>query len=312
MKQKIALASCLVALLTFPVLFAGGCSDSSPEGTGGSGGAAGNGGSGGAGGAAGDGGSGGAGGAAGDGGSGGAGGAAGDGGSGGAGGAAGDGGSGGAGGGGDRTCTSNADCAPTDYCRAPSGCELPGTCQTKPIRCLGGPLVPEACGCDGRTYESACLAAMAGVTPAFEGTCDCTADLQCGRDEFCKRSDSCDLPGTCTLEPFLCRLPPPGSEVCGCDGNTYGSQCVADQNRMSVAFAGTCDCLSNRDCAATEYCQNVDGCDLPGTCADKPLICRLPPPGSEVCGCDGNVYRSACFAATDGVRVDPDDGCDAP
>ena len=47
MKHTIPTGACLLALLTFPVLFAGGCSESSPEGTGGNGGVAGAGGSGG-------------------------------------------------------------------------------------------------------------------------------------------------------------------------------------------------------------------------------------------------------------------------
>lgn len=294
MKQTIALGSCLLALLVFPFFSAGGCSESSPEGAGGNGGAAGDGGSGGSAGAAGDGGSAGSAGSAGDGG-------------GGSGGAAGGGGSAG-----DLTCDTSADCAATESCFTASGCDFPGTCQVRPLRCLGGPLVPEACGCDGSNYDSACLAAMAGVTPAFEGTCDCTADLQCASGEFCKRTEGCALPGTCTLKPLICRVPPPGSDVCGCNGGTYSGPCSADRAGVSVAFTGTCDCLSNRDCTASEFCENAFGCDLPGTCTIKPLLCRVLPPGSEACGCDGNIYNSPCAAGANGIRVDPDDGCSAP
>lgn len=215
---------------------------------------------------------------------------------------------GGEGGGG--ACGDSSDCAETEYCQTEDRCGLPGTCKSRPTFCLDGMTIPSWCGCDGRTYTNACIARMSGMSPAFEGTCDCLEDGDCGSEEFCKRSDGCDLPGTCTSTRVACMFPPPlGSEVCGCDGNTYDSDCIAEAGGVSVAFAGTCDCIDNDDCDPEDFCANSDGCHLPGTCAFRPPICRLPPASSEVCGCDGITYDSDCLAERDGIRVSSGGPC---
>lgn len=70
---------------------------------------------------------------------------------------------------GGRTCSSNTDCAPPQYC-AGEGCGSAGHCLTKPVDC---PAVDDPrCGCDGMTYDNACLASAAGARVEGQGACE--------------------------------------------------------------------------------------------------------------------------------------------
>lgn len=68
-------------------------------------------------------------------------------------------------------CSSNADCAPGDYCAKHRGdCDGDGFCLPRPIVCP--PLWEPVCGCNGTTYSNACVAAVAGVNVDFSWACD--------------------------------------------------------------------------------------------------------------------------------------------
>ncbi|MET0386576.1 MAG: Kazal-type serine protease inhibitor domain-containing protein [Polyangiales bacterium] len=71
----------------------------------------------------------------------------------------------------DQGCPSGQYCryAPNDACGDNN--EF-GTCATMPFACAI-PLDP-TCGCDGRTYDSPCHAAMAGISVAADGPCTVT------------------------------------------------------------------------------------------------------------------------------------------
>jgi hypothetical protein len=65
-------------------------------------------------------------------------------------------------------CTTNEQCRPTQYC-AGTGCGTVGSCEARAMFC---PLnIDPVCGCDGRTYNNSCLAAVAGVRVARAGAC---------------------------------------------------------------------------------------------------------------------------------------------
>lgn len=206
----------------------------------------------------------------------------------------------------DAYCGSNIDCADDAGCGAGEFCKLigcailPGKCTTIPWDCTA--LFAPVCGCNGETYGNACLASAAST--GVDGTdirCEkatCLIDSECGVDGFCFKTSCGALEkGTCETPPAICR----GLEfeVCGCDGTTYASECLARKASVSVDATGTvCSasvtCRDNSDCAMNEFCEKAT-CDTGrGSCSKLPMMC--PVSDDPACGCDGVMYSSKCHA----------------
>jgi hypothetical protein len=120
----------------------------------------------------------------------------------------------------------------------------------------------------------------------------CTSNEDCGDDKFCYFVDAATCgdvaAGLCKPQPMGCENAPP-SEVCGCDGVTYPSECVAERAGASVAEAGACDPCAGEPCVT-------------GTCS--------PVPTNENGG--GGGYACECEPGFSGILCDVPDVPDVP
>jgi hypothetical protein len=168
------------------------------------------------------------------------------------GGSGGDGGGGGGsggGGGGGAVCGGLAGeaCPDTDYCNFPDdamcgAADQTGVCEPKPEGCNED--CPGVCGCDGQFYCNACEAARMGVDVDPNGSCELAepcgglAGVQCADAQFCDYPDvpgACganDQQGECKPRPQACTEDCPG--VCGCDGQFYCNECMAQAAGVDV------------------------------------------------------------------------------
>jgi hypothetical protein len=213
-------------------------------------------------------------------------------------------------------CTTNDECDIGSYCAHPEAdCTEPGSCEVRPVGCEK--IFDPVCGCDGATYGNPCEAASVGVSIAYHGECrvgtPCGINEECGGAEYCQKiAGRCDEPGVCESLPDLCAqfFDP----VCGCDGLTYGNDCLAAQAGVNVAFERPCDagpeCSSSEECEEGSYCYKPEGfCDDVGYCtAPDPTECDGVP--RPVCGCDGVTYDDHCLAALAGTSVQKQEPCE--
>ncbi len=227
-------------------------------------------------------------------------------------------------------------CATGEYCNyAPDAlcgaADATGTCTKLPQACDA--IYAPVCGCDGNTYGNDCEAASKGVSVAAKGECQPTTKacggltgIPCAKGEYCNYAPdalcgAADATGVCTAIPQACTTI--YAPVCGCDGKTYGNDCVAASSGVSVASKGECEpptsnvCggLKGIPCGKSQYCNYpIDAlcgaADATGTCATIPQVCNDI--YAPVCGCDGKTYANDCEAAGHGISVAAKGECKPP
>jgi hypothetical protein len=217
--------------------------------------------------------------------------------------------------------------------------------QPDPTECVELMYLPAqpVCGCDGKTYGSNCLRLAAGAALDHDGACNAPPPPNpqtCGPwpNGQCPTGQVCDVQscgigggGVCITKPAESEcvelMYQPAQPVCGCDGKTYGSDCLRQAAGVALDHEGACNSTPPPPPTPTQcgpwpggQCPTGQVCDIQscaigggGVCITKPdaseCVELMYLPAQPVCGCDGKTYGSDCLRQAAGVALDHKGNC---
>jgi hypothetical protein len=117
----------------------------------------------------------------------------------------------------------------------------------------------------------------------------------CAPGKYCAWSDGCGTVGYCTPRDLSCEVESP---VCGCDGETYASECAAGAQGVGLAHSGPCTterglfACGDFTCEGTTYCLD-QGTDLSDPDQQR-FVCLALPANIDSCA-DADALAAACF-----------------